>query len=63
MLVTALVPAIGYDQAANLAKHAHKNGTTLREEVIQSGVITADQYDSLVKPELMLGPLTPPLSP
>ena len=61
MLVTALVPAIGYDQAANLAKHAHKNGTTLREEVIQSGVITAGQYDSLVKPELMLGPLNPVL--
>jgi len=57
MLVTALVPKIGYDQAAELAKLAHKNGTTLREETIKSGVISADQYDRWVKPELMLGPL------
>lgn len=57
MLVTALVPKIGYDQAAELAKYAHKNGTTLREEAIKSGVLSAEQYDQWVKPELMLGPL------
>ena len=57
MLVTALVPEIGYDQAAVLAKKAHKNGTTLREEAILSGVISAEQYDQWVNPELMLGPL------
>jgi fumarate hydratase class II len=58
MLVTALVPEIGYDQAATLAKKAHKNGTTLREEAILSGVISAEQYDQWVNPELMLGPLS-----
>lgn len=58
MLVTALVPEIGYDQAATLAKTAHKNGTTLREEAILSGVISAEQYDQWVNPERMLGPLS-----
>lgn len=58
MLVTALVPEIGYDQAATLAKKAHKNGTTLREEAILSGVISAEQYDQWVNPERMLGPLS-----
>ncbi len=55
MLVTALAPAIGYDRAANIAKAAHHNGTTLREEALKAGV-DAELFDSTVKPELMLGP-------
>ncbi|WP_211665521.1 class II fumarate hydratase [Leucothrix arctica] len=57
MLVTALVPKIGYDQAAELAKQAHKNDTSLREEAVKSGVLSAEEYDKWVRPELMLGPL------
>ena len=55
MLVTALAPAIGYDKAASIAKAAHHNGTTLREEALKAGV-DAELFDSTVKPELMLGP-------
>ena len=55
MLVTALAPAIGYDRAAGIAKAAHHNGTTLREEALRAGV-AADLFDETVKPELMLGP-------
>lgn len=55
MLVTALAPAIGYDKAAAIAKSAHHNGTTLREEALRAGV-AADLFDATVKPELMLGP-------
>ncbi|QEL26073.1 class II fumarate hydratase [Bosea sp. F3-2] len=55
MLVTALAPAIGYDRAANIAKAAHHNGTTLREEALKAGV-DADLFDKTVKPEQMLGP-------
>jgi fumarate hydratase class II len=55
MLVTALAPAIGYDKAASIAKAAHHNGTTLREEALRAGV-DAELFDSTVKPELMLGP-------
>lgn len=55
MLVTALAPAIGYDKAANIAKSAHHNGTTLRDEALKAGV-DADLFDKTVKPELMLGP-------
>ncbi|MCO5091932.1 class II fumarate hydratase [Bosea sp. (in: a-proteobacteria)] len=55
MLVTALAPAIGYDKAAGIAKAAHHNGTTLREEALKAGVDAA-LFDSTVKPELMLGP-------
>ncbi|MGD0961524.1 MAG: lyase family protein, partial [Methylomonas sp.] len=56
MLVTALVPHIGYDQAARIAKQALQNGTTLREEALASGLIGAESYDALVRPELMLKP-------
>jgi len=56
MLVTALAPAIGYDNAAKIAKAAHKNGTTLREEALKSGLVTADEYDRLVRPEKMIAP-------
>ncbi|RDJ27128.1 class II fumarate hydratase [Bosea caraganae] len=55
MLVTALAPAIGYDKAAGIAKSAHHNGTTLREEALRAGV-DAELFDRTVKPEHMLGP-------
>jgi len=55
MLVTALAPVIGYDKAAGIAKNAHHNGTTLREEALKAGV-EPDVFDRTVKPELMLGP-------
>jgi fumarate hydratase class II len=56
MLVTALAPKVGYDTAAKIAKTAHKNGTTLREEALKLGVITGDEFDSIVRPEDMIGP-------
>ena len=56
MLVTALAPQIGYDNAAKIAKAAHVNGTTLREEAVKSGLVTADQFDAIVRPEDMLAP-------
>ncbi len=55
-LVTALNPHIGYDAAAKIAKTAHKNGTTLKEEAIRLGYLTEDQFNQWVKPEDMLGP-------
>ncbi len=58
MLVTALNPHIGYDKAALIAKTAHKNGTTLKEESIKLGYLTADQFDQYVKPETMIGPIS-----
>jgi len=56
MLVTALTPQIGYDKAAVIAKTAHANGTTLREEAIKSGFISEADFDRLVQPKKMLGP-------
>jgi fumarate hydratase, class II len=56
MLVTALAPTIGYDKAANIAKAAHKNGTTLKEEAVKSGLVTAEDFDRLVRPEDMIHP-------
>lgn len=56
MLVTALAPKIGYDNAARIAKTAHKNGTTLREEALATGLVTAEEYDSIVRPEAMTQP-------
>ncbi len=56
MLVTALTPAIGYDHAAQIAKRAHANGTTLREEALRSGDVTAAEFDRLVRPEKMIHP-------
>jgi fumarate hydratase class II len=56
MLVTALAPTIGYDKAAEIAKTAHKNGTTLREEAVRLGYVTAADFDRLVRPEDMTGP-------
>jgi fumarate hydratase class II len=56
MLVTALAPKIGYDKAAEIAKAAHKNGTTLREEALRLGYVTAQEFDALVRPERMVSP-------
>jgi len=56
MLVTALAPKIGYDKAAEIAKIAHKNGTTLREEAIRLGHVTAEEFERLVRPEKMIKP-------
>ena len=57
MLVTALNPLIGYDNAAKVAKHAFKQGTTLREAAIALGLLTGEQFDEAVRPEDMVGPL------
>lgn len=57
MLVTALNPLIGYDNSAKIAKSAHKNGTTLKEEAVKSGLLTAEKFDEVVRPETMIGPL------
>ncbi len=57
MLVTALNPHIGYDNAAKIAKTAHKNGTTLKDEAVKLGLMTPEQFDQWVKPEEMTGPL------
>jgi fumarate hydratase class II len=54
MLVTALAPKIGYDKAAQIAKAAHKNGTSLREEALSSGSISAADFDRIVRPEKMI---------
>jgi fumarate hydratase class II len=56
MLVTALSPKIGYDKAAQVAKTAHANGTTLREEAVRLGFVTAAEFDRLVRPERMIRP-------
>ena len=56
MLVTALAPKIGYDKAAYIAKTAHKKGTTLREEALGLGYISEDDFNALMKPELMIKP-------
>jgi fumarate hydratase class II len=56
MLVTALAPKIGYDKAAKIAKTAHANGTTLREEAVRLGYLTGAEFDRLVRPERMTRP-------
>ncbi len=56
MLVTALAPKIGYDNAAKIAKTAHKNGTTLREEAVGGGYVTDAEFDEIVRPEKMIHP-------
>jgi fumarate hydratase class II len=56
MLVTALSPKIGYDKAAAVAKAAHANGTTLREEAVRLGYISGPEFDRLVRPERMTRP-------
>lgn len=56
MLVTALAPKIGYDNAAKIAKTAHQNGTTLREEAVALGLVSEADFDTIVRPERMIGP-------
>lgn len=56
MLVTALNPYIGYEKAALIAKTAHKNGTTLKQEAVNLGILTEEEFDSYVKPENMISP-------
>jgi len=55
MLVTALAPEIGYDNAAAIAKHAHKTGKTLREAGLELGLVDDETFDRIVKPEGMVG--------
>ena len=56
MLVTALNPQIGYDNAAKIAKKAHQEGSTLKQAALDLGLMTADDFDRWVRPEHMLGP-------
>ena len=56
MLVTALAPEIGYDKATEVAKRAHKNGTTLREEVVSMGLVADEDFDRIVDPKKMINP-------
>ena len=56
MLVTALAPTIGYDNAANIAKKALKNRTTLKEEAIKSGLVNEKEFHKLADPKKMIGP-------
>jgi fumarate hydratase class II len=56
MLATALAPVIGYDKAAAVAKAAHRNGTTLREEAVGGGYVTGEEFDRIVRPEKMTRP-------
>ena len=56
MLVTALAPKIGYDKAAQIAKTAHKHGTTLREEALALGFVTEEDFNATVRAELMIKP-------
>ncbi len=56
MLVTALTPKIGYDNATKVAKAAHKNGTSLREEALNFGLLSGEEFDQLVQPRKMVGP-------
>ncbi|MGQ0505671.1 MAG: class II fumarate hydratase, partial [Myxococcaceae bacterium] len=57
MLVTALNPHIGYDNAAKIAKTAHKQGKTLKEVAVELGLVTPEQFDQWVRPEKMVGNL------
>ena len=56
MLVTALTPEIGYDKAAEIAKKAHKEGTTLKQAALDLNYLDEARFDELVRPEIMVGP-------
>jgi fumarate hydratase class II len=56
MLVTALTPKIGYDKAAEIAQKAYSEGTSLKEAALKLGYLTSEEYDIIVKPELMIHP-------
>jgi fumarate hydratase class II len=60
MLVTCLNSKIGYDMASKVAKNAHNKGTTLRESALELGALTGDEFDGLVRPELMISPAAHP---
>jgi fumarate hydratase class II len=62
MLVTALNPHIGYEQAAAIARKAHTDNLSLREAAVTLGILSGEQFDRLVRPEAMVGP-TPPDAP
>lgn len=57
MLVTALNPYVGYENAAKIAKTAHREGSTLREAAVKLGLLSAEEFDKIVRPEKMVGPL------
>jgi fumarate hydratase class II len=63
MLVTCLVPQIGYDLSSKVAKNAEKKGITLRESALEMKALTADEFDQTVRPELMLAPAPLPSKP
>ena len=63
MLVTCLNSTIGYDNAAKIAKNAHKKGITLRESALESGLISAEQFDKVVRPERKFVPHRPLTDP
>jgi len=56
MLVTCLNPKIGYDMASKVAKNAHKKGLTLKQSAMELKALSEEEFDDLVKPELMIGP-------
>jgi fumarate hydratase, class II len=56
MLVTALNNKVGYDNAAAAAKKAHKEGTTLKQAAMSLGIVTSEEFDEYVRPELMISP-------
>jgi fumarate hydratase, class II len=56
MLVTCLNPKIGYDMASKVAKNAHKKGLTLKQSAMELEALSEEDFDKLVKPELMIGP-------
>jgi fumarate hydratase, class II len=58
MLVTCLNPKIGYDMASKVAKNAHKKGLTLKESAMEMNALSEEDFDKLVRPELMIGPET-----
>jgi len=60
MLVTALNPHIGYDKAAQVAKKAHAEGLTLKESTVALGFLSAEEFDRIVRPEMMTGPQESP---
>ncbi|MCJ1298602.1 fumarase fum1 [Hypocenomyce scalaris] len=60
MLVTCLTPQIGYDKASKVAKNAHQHGRTLKESALSLGVVTAEEFDRLVRPDLMISPSVAP---
>ena len=62
MLVTALNPKIGYENAAKVAKKAYAEGTTLKEAALALDLLSAEEFDHLVRPEKMVGPTDPPVA-